>query len=83
MQPTWIIGFLEELKVTDVHALGEDIKGHVQFPLLKLVGGTCRASGKEGGPGLLRGDQLQDQWGSRVSGAEGRRKWQQRRGLYW
>ena len=32
IQPTWIVGVLEELKVTDVHALGEEVKGHVQFP---------------------------------------------------
>ena len=66
MQPTWILGALEELKVTDVHALGEDVKGHVQFPLLKLLGWYLQSIRKEGGPGLLRGDHPQCQWRSRV-----------------
>ena len=77
-----IIGALEELQVTDVRALGRTKRDMYNFLFWNWWGGTCRASGKEGGPGLLRGDQLQGQWRSRVSGGEGRRKWQQRRGLY-
>lgn len=32
IQPAWSAGVLEELEVTDVHALGEEVKRHVQFP---------------------------------------------------
>lgn len=53
MQPTWIIGALEELKVTVVHALGEDIKG--QFPLLKLVGWHLQSIGERRWPRASKG----------------------------
>lgn len=49
MQPTWIIGALEELKVTDVHALGEDVKE------------TCTISSSETGgvvPAERRGNKV-------------------------
>ena len=50
-----IIGALEELKVTDVHALGEDKKGHVQFPLLKLVGWYLQSIGERRWPRASKG----------------------------
>lgn len=74
MQQTWSAGALGELKFADVHAQGEEMKGHAQFPLWSQWGGTSTALGKEGGPGVVGGGHPWHKW--RPSG-EMKVKWRQ------